>query len=109
MERKNISIKELSERAHIGVPTLKRYINGLHSPSYFPVGKMAIVLDVSSEWLRGLDVPMENPHNVDSIYEPANAIIRKIFENDGLEEIVTILTDMPTDKLKLVKQMIKNL
>lgn len=70
---------------------------------------MAIVLDVSSEWLRGLDVPMENPHNVDSIYEPANAIIRKIFENDGLEEIVTILTDMPTDKLKLVKQMIKNL
>ena len=109
MERKNISIKELSERAHISVPTLKRYINGLHSPSHFPAGKMAIILDVSSEWLRGLDVPMENPRSADSIYEPANALIRKIFENDDLEEIVTILADMPSDKLKLVKEMIKNL
>lgn len=109
MERKNISIKELSERAHISVPTLKRYINGVHSPSHFPAGKMAITLDVSSEWLRGLDVPMENPSSADSIYEPANALIRKIFENDDLEEIVTILADMPSDKLKLVKEMIKNL
>ena len=109
MERKNITIKELSERAHISVPTLKRYINGLHSPSHFPAGKMAIVLDVSSDWLQGLDVPMENPRSADSIYEPANALIRKIFENDDLEEIVTILADMPSDKLKLVKEMIKNL
>ena len=75
MERKNISIKELSERAHISVSTLKRYINGLHSPSHFPAGKMAIVLDVSSEWLRGLDVPMENPRSVNYIYETANALI----------------------------------
>ena len=68
MERKNISIKQLSGRAHISVPTLKRYINGLHSPSHFPAGKMAIVLDVSSERLRGLDVPMENPRSADSRY-----------------------------------------
>ena len=52
---------------------------------------------------------MENPRSADSIYEPANALIRKIFENDDLEEIVTILADMPSDKLKLVKEMIKNL
>ncbi|MDO5139409.1 MAG: helix-turn-helix transcriptional regulator [Oscillospiraceae bacterium] len=76
MERKNISIKELSERAHISVPTLKQYINGLHSPSHFPAGKMAIVLDVSSEWLRGLDVPMEYPRSANDIYAPADALIR---------------------------------
>ena len=109
MERKNISIKELSERAHISVPTLKRYINGLHSPSHFPAGKMAIVLNMASDWLRGLDVTMENPRNANDIYAPANALISKIFENDDLEKIVTILADMPSDKLKLVKEMIKNL
>ena len=54
-------------------------------------------------------MPMENPRSADSIYEPVNALIRKIFENDDLEEIVTILADMPSDKLKLVKEMIKNL
>lgn len=79
MEREYISIKELSERAHIRIPTLKRYINGLHSPSRFPAGKMAIVLDVSSDWLRSLDVSMENPRSSDNIYEPANILIRKTF------------------------------
>lgn len=109
MERKRISIREISEWVHRRVPSLKRYINGLHSLSHFPEGKMAIVPDVSSEWLRGRDVPMENPRSADSIYEPANALIRRIFENDDLEEIVTILADMPSDKLKLVKEIIKNL
>lgn len=109
MERKGISLKELSGQAHITIPTLKRYINGLHTPSHFPADKMAIVLDVSSGWLRGLDVPMENSRSADSIYEPANAIIRKIIVINDLEEIVTILADMPSDKLKFVKEMIKNL
>lgn len=99
MESKNISIKELSKQAHISIPTLKRYINGLHSPSHFPAGKMAIVLDVSSDWLRGLNVPMRESRCTDNIYSPADAIISKIFENAELEEIVTILTDMPSDKL----------
>ncbi len=49
VERKSISIEELSERAHISVPTLKRYVNGLHSPSYYPAGKMAIVLNMASD------------------------------------------------------------
>ena len=91
MERKNISIKELSERAHISVLTLKRYINGLHSPSHFPAGKMAIVLDVSSEWLRGLDVPMEYPRSVNDIYETANALISLFFKMMILKRLLLFL------------------
>lgn len=74
MERKGMTIKELSEKAHISVPTLKRYINGLHSPSHFPAGKMAIVLAVSAEWLRGLYVPIENVQCDDDIYSEGNKI-----------------------------------
>ena len=69
---------------------------------------MAIVLEVSSEWLRGLDVPMEG-FRYPKVYSEKYIIINRISEDPDLNEILNILIEMPADKLKTVKEMIQNL
>ncbi len=71
---------------------------------------MAIVLDVDSEWLRGLDVPMKRVRCDDEgIYSAGRNIMKRISEDAEFENIINILMNVSSDKLEAVKEKLQNM
>jgi len=61
MEEKGVIAQDLANMTGIHKSSISQYLNGSHAPSIHSAGKMAEVLNVSSAWLKGYDVPMEMP------------------------------------------------
>ena len=53
-----MSQQELSEKSGVGKASISQYVNGTHAPGNISAGQMGKVLEVSAEWLMGLDVEM---------------------------------------------------
>ena len=49
-----IGLNELSRRTGIGTHTLRTYFNGEYNPKADNLAKLAIVLNVSTDWLLGI-------------------------------------------------------
>lgn len=67
---------------------------------------MAIVLEVETEWLRGIDVPMEG-FRYSNAYSMEYIIMNRISEDSDLKDILNIIIELPANKLKSVKVMIQ--
>lgn len=58
LSKLGMSQQELSEKSGVGKASISQYVNGTHAPGNISAGKMGKVLEVSAEWLMGLDVEM---------------------------------------------------
>lgn len=56
---RNMKPVDLAERTGMSKPRISQYTNGVYVPKADALFKLAAALEVSPEWLRGLDVPME--------------------------------------------------
>jgi len=59
MSLHNIKISDLSYLTGIRKAKIKQYLNDLREPKSQAIRDIALVLNVSEDWLMGLDVPME--------------------------------------------------
>ena len=61
---RNMKPVDLAEKTGISKPRISQYTNGVYVPKSDALFKLADALNVSPEWLRGLNVPMElRPNN----------------------------------------------
>lgn len=59
LEKKNIKILELSQKAGLSENLLSGYLLGRTNPSAYHIYLLGKILEVSQDWLMGYDVPME--------------------------------------------------
>ncbi len=59
IEKKNMGILELSQKTSISENALRRYLSGGTRPNEDNIYILSKTLEVSQDWLRGYDVPME--------------------------------------------------
>ena len=61
---RNMKPVDLAEKTGMSKPRISQYTNGIYVPKSDALFKLADALNVSPEWLRGLNVPMElRPNN----------------------------------------------
>ena len=89
---RNIKAIELSEKTGISESTLSQYKGGYSKPKDKRLFKIAEVLNVTPEWLMGLNVPMDEEERAKKIresysYVPAAVINSPDLEGEDLETI----------------------
>ena len=91
LENKNISQKEFADKLEITEATLSRYINNLIVPKIEVVSNMALLLDVSVDFLIGNERPISETEEKD--------ILKKALQKSGFMAGDEDLTDEELDRL----------
>lgn len=92
LSKRSMTQQDLAEKTNINKGNISLYVNGLRTPKIDKIEEFADVLNVSTSWLMGYDVPM--------LYN----------ENDGLlNEIIKKVSLMSYDKLEKLNILIDTL
>ncbi|WP_428259684.1 LexA family protein [Gallibacter sp. Marseille-QA0791] len=86
MEKNNITQAELCRKTKIGKSSLSTYLSGDYEPKQRNLYKLATALNVTPEWLMGLDVPMNDN---DSQHRKSTGV--------SIPIVSTIVAGMPAD------------
>lgn len=68
MQLRNLKASELSRKASIPKSAISQYLSGLYEAKQKSIFKLAKVLDVSEEWLMGLEVPMKRKNEESNVF-----------------------------------------
>lgn len=78
LEYRTMSAAVLAYRLGVDRSTISNYLNGKYKAKIETVRKIANILDISADWLSGLDVPMK-------IKTPSDEVILTEGEKEWLE------------------------
>lgn len=65
MSLRHVRIVDLSYLTGIRKSKIKQYLNDLREPKAQAIHDLSLILDVSEEWLMGLNVPIDRSHHTD--------------------------------------------
>lgn len=110
----NISQKELADKVGITEASLSRYENNLREPRAEILGKIAIALGVSTDYLLG-QTDIQNPQDYKLVKSLAGddpellEILKRFTEREDLKIILKQLLYVDKDELKPLAKMISGL
>ena len=91
---RNIKAIEISEKTGISESTLSQYKGGYSKPKDKRLYKIAEVLNVTPEWLMGLNVPMDEEERAKKILESYSIVPAAVIDSPDLEgEDLTKITE----------------
>ena len=113
---RNMKQVDVINKTGINKGALSSYISGRYKPKDDSIYKLALVLEVNPEWLRGKDVPMEldissyyymNAFDDNFIINNKIEILAKLLRNNNIIDENDIITDEDYDRvMKLIKDNI---
>lgn len=113
---RNMKQVDVINKTGINKGALSSYISGRYKPKDDSIYKLALVLEVNPEWLRGKDVPMEldissyyymNTFDDNFIINNKIEILAKLLRNNNIIDENDIITDEDYDRvMKLIKDNI---
>ena len=95
LQRKDMKPSVLAYRLGVDRSTISNYLNSRYKAKSEMMMKIALVLDVSPDWLNGFDVPMEKETS------PEDSL------NEGEKMLLDLFRRVPEDQQQLVLQMIR--
>lgn len=102
MEAKGVKQAELCRRTGIPKSAMSQYVTGVYEPKQERIYKIAEALNVSEEWLMGLDVPMDKKAEKKAD-DGANFRL-----NVGEAKLVTLFREVPEADREMVVKMIES-
>lgn len=96
---------DLSRKTGLLTSQISRYVLGSYEPKADAISKLAIALDVSDQWLRGYDVPMERPvmpYDNDEIAD----IVRRWKNDDIFQAVVKSVNELDYKRLSSLALML---
>lgn len=90
---------DLCKLAHIPKSSMSLYLKGAYEPKQNKIYKMAIVLNVSENWLMGYDVPMERDEITLSNTEELS---------DNEKTMLGLFRQVPESQQKILIQMLRD-
>ena len=110
LDLKNMKQADLAHKTGINTPSISSYVTGKYEPRFSVLDKMAAALNVSTKWLAGYDVPMEQQEPVsDKKNNDAMAdIIVKMRHSDDFFLVINKLSQLKSDDLKFVNMFLSD-
>ena len=106
MKEKNMSQKELAEKAGITEASMSKYLSGERTPRVDVIVNLANALETTTDYLLGKDVILTS--NEEEFQTVTNHFIQDI-EDEMLNELISLYSSISNEKKKDLLQLVKSL